>query len=141
MLFNLHKKAVALLLATSVLAGCAGRTPNPVPLSRTGDHQMSCGSLHAELEDIDHQVRQLLPKSEKTGKNVGLGIAGAFLVVPWFFMDFSDAEKIEIAAYQNRYNHISRIYNDKHCGQKIQQIHISEQIEAAQKKKTPASKS
>ena len=88
----------------------------------------------SEMEEIDHNIRNLLPKSEKTGKNVALGVAGAFFLVPWFFMDFSDAEKVEIAAYQSRYNHLTRVYNDKRCSRKkVQEIHIKEQIEAAEK--------
>lgn len=135
------KKLLTTLLISTLTAGCAGHAPNPVLVSRPSDSEMSCRSLMAEMEEIDHNIRKLLPKSEKTGKNVALGVAGAFFLVPWFFMDFSDAEKVEIDAYQSRYNHLTRVYNDKQCSRKkIQEIHIKEQIEEAQRgaKKTKA---
>ncbi len=131
---KLCKKILATVLISSLTAGCAGRAPNPVSVSKPSDTDMSCRSLLSEMEEIDHNIRKLLPKSEKLGKNVALGVAGAFFLVPWFFMDFSDAEKVEIDAYQSRYNHLTRVYNDKQCSRKkIKEIHIKEQIEAAQK--------
>ena len=48
----------------------------------------------------------LIPASDKTAKNVALGIAGWFLLVPWFFMDFSQAEQTEINALRQRHNHL-----------------------------------
>ena len=131
---NVYKKVMAILLISTFTVGCAGRAPNPVSVSRSSDYEMSCRGLRSEMEEIDHNIRKLLPKSEKTGKNVALGVAGAFFLVPWFFMDFSEAEKVEIDAYQSRYNHLTRVYNDKQCGRKrVKEIHIKEQIEAAQK--------
>jgi hypothetical protein len=34
--------------------------------------------------EIDGNIKTLLPESEKTGKNVGPGVAGALLIVSWF---------------------------------------------------------
>ena len=39
----------------------------------------------------------------------------AILDLALFFMDFSDAEKIEVEALQARYNHLARLHNEKSC--------------------------
>ena len=101
-----------------LLSGC-GRTAHPVASFQPGDEQKSCSHLTSEMTEINGQIAKLLPQENKTGKNVALGIAGAFLIVPWLFMDFSDAEAVEINAYRTRFNHLVRVYNDKHCGAKI----------------------
>jgi hypothetical protein len=114
------KKISTVLGISLVLASCAGRTPNPTPIVRIGDDNLSCNYIQSEISEIEAKIQKLLPDSQKTGKNVALGVTGAFLLVPLFFMDFSDAEKIEIESLQARYNHLARLYNDKACGKKIE---------------------
>jgi len=65
--------------------------------------------------NIQGEIQRLLPKTEKTGKNVALGVAGWFLLVPWFFMDFKNAEATEYEAYRQRYNHLSTLAVSKNC--------------------------
>jgi len=108
-------KLIAALTAVCFLAACAGRTPNPVLISQYGDEQKSCKALGLEMTDIQGEIQRLLPKKDKTGKNVALGVAGAFLLVPWFFMDFKNAEAQEYEAYRQRYNYLSRIAQIKNC--------------------------
>lgn len=100
---DIAKRLLHLALLSVLVSGCGGRLANPVPDYRVGDERMSCGELRSEMAHIDTQVAKLLPDSKKTGKNVALGVAGWFLLVPWFFMDFSDAERVEIRSYQERY--------------------------------------
>ena len=117
------KKLTTLICCTSlILTGCAGRAANPVMSSQPGDYSKSCSHLISELSEIEGEINKRLPKESRTGQNVALGVAGAFLIVPWFFMNFSDAEKTEIEAYRARYNHLTRIYNDKHCGAQRNEI-------------------
>ena len=97
------------------MTACAGKTPNPIPQRQPGDETLSCSALKQELMDNQTKITNLIPKQNKTGKNVGLGIAGAFLIVPWFFMDFSDAERIEIQSYQLRDNWLRTINDKKKC--------------------------
>lgn len=115
-----NKKPFLLNIATATLvvalSACAGRTPNPTPIVRPGDDALSCQYMSSELSEIEAKIQRLIPDSQKTGKNVALGATGAFFIVPLFFMDFSDAEKIEVEALQARYNHLARLYNDKKCG-------------------------
>jgi len=108
-------KLIAALTAVCFLAACAGRTPNPVLISQYGDERKSRKALGLEMNDIQGEIQRLLPEKDKTAKNVALGVAGWFLLVPWFFMDFKNAEAQEYEAYRQRYNHLSRIAQVKNC--------------------------
>lgn len=111
----MNKRALAYALIVSLLLGCAGRSARPVAQDQVGDGQRSCAAIELEMGQIQSEIQKLTPESDKTGKNVGLGIAGAFLIIPWFFMDLSDAEKAEIAAYQQRYNKLQVLATQKKC--------------------------
>ena len=111
------KKIVLITLLICLGAyGCAGRTPNPVQTYQYGDEKRSCEGLRAELSNLEADIQKKLPDSDKTGSNVALGVAGAFLLVPWFFMDFSKADQVEIEALRRRYNSLVIISADKNCG-------------------------
>lgn len=110
------KKIIAISLITTItLLGCAGRASNPVMQDQIGDNKKSCQALETEMAGIQAQIQTLIPESDKTGKNVGLGIAGVFLIVPFFFMDLTDSEKTEITAYRMRYNRLQTIASQKNC--------------------------
>ncbi len=115
---------VLLCCASVVISGCAGRASNPIMACQPGDNKKSCSSISSEMIEIEGEINKRLPKEKRTGQNVALGVAGAFLIVPWFFMNFSEAEKIEINAYRTRYNHLARIYNENRCGSQVQQQEI-----------------
>lgn len=106
----------ALFAATT---GCAGRTPNPVPMYSPGDTGLSCDGLRLQMGFCQQQIVTLLPKSDKTASNVALGIAGAFLIFPWFFMDFSEADRVEVDAWRARYNYLASLYVDRGCGERM----------------------
>ena len=103
------------VICSAALAACGGRTANPVMVSQFGDMKKSCRSLEFEMTSTQGEIQRLLPKTDKTGKNVALGVAGWFLIVPWFFMDFKNAEAQEYEAYRQRYNHLASIALDKNC--------------------------
>lgn len=96
--------------------GCAGRTPNPVSEYQYGDDKKSCNALRAEIANTESDIQRKLPEADKTGSNVALGVAGAFLLVPWFFMDFSKADQVEIEALRRSYNNLVILSSDKSCG-------------------------
>ena len=113
---NVFKLIPVVILSTTVsLAGCAGRTADPVKAYKVTDSGMGCSEIKAELAHIDSQVAGLVSESEKTGKNVALGVTGWFLIVPWFFMDLGDAEQTEIKAYSERYVELEKLYVRKGC--------------------------
>lgn len=97
------------------IAGCGGRAANPVAAVQPGDAGLSCEALRTEMATVESQVAALIPESKKTGKNVALGTAGLFLIVPFFFMDSGGAEKAEIQAYRVRYGELQKTYAQKRC--------------------------
>lgn len=97
------------------VTGCAGRAANPITVNQYGDNGKSCKAIESEIRFIDSEVKKLIPSTEKTGKNVALGVAGAFFLVLWFFMGFSQAEQMEINALRQRYNHLSILAGEKNC--------------------------
>ncbi|MFT8276131.1 hypothetical protein ACMSSJ_11390 [Kerstersia gyiorum] len=109
------KKLLVAAAAAVVLSGCAGRAANPVMVQQYGDNAKSCQGLEFEMAHIESEVQRLVPQTEKTGKNAALGTAGFFLLVPLFFMDFSQAEQVEVNAYRQRYNHLAILAMEKGC--------------------------
>jgi len=111
-----------LILSGTLLISCGGRVANPVPAYQYGDEKKSCKGLEMEIAFIEQEIQRLIPKTEKTGKNVALGITGFFFIVPLFFMDFGKAEQIEINALRRRYNHLVILAEEKECGLEKKQI-------------------
>jgi len=112
---RLHIVLVGLVISTLVVS-CAGRPANPVMIQQYGDDKKTCQALEREMTFIQSEIQRLIPQTEKTGKNVALGVTGFFFIVPLFFMDLSKAEQMEIDAYRQRYNHLLIIAGDKKCG-------------------------
>ena len=94
------------VMIATILMGCAGRAANPVMIQQYGDDTKTCQALEREMAFIQGEIQRLIPQTEKTGKNVALGVTGFFFLVPLFFMDLSKAEQIEVDAYRQRYNHL-----------------------------------
>lgn len=108
--------AVATLVVSSMLlAGCGGSSPNPVVQYQPGDEGRTCEGLRHEIAANEAEIVRRLPGEDATGKNVALGVAGAFLLVPLFFMDFKDAERIEIDAYRRRNLWLREVAAKKEC--------------------------
>jgi hypothetical protein len=110
-----RKIVASSLLSVMVLSACAGRPANPVMVDQVGDNRKTCATLEAEMKGVQAEIQRLLPESDKSGKNIGLGVAGAFLLVPLFFMDLTESEKIEINAYRQRYNRLNILATEKKC--------------------------
>lgn len=109
-------RILKLTLATMVLSACMQTQPNPIPLSQTGDENKSCAILLSEmqettkLKDEAHSAR-----NRQIGINVVLGIAGAVILVPWFFIDTSNAHTVDMNAAENRFNRLNALGTDKKC--------------------------
>lgn len=116
-------------IAPFQLTSCGGKVANPVMSAQFGDEQKSCKALEFEMNTAQDEIRRLLPQTDKTGKNVALGVAGAFLLVPWFFMDFKNGEQQEYEAYRQRYNHLASIAISKRCDVKPENYPSAQEIE------------
>ncbi|CAM4426547.1 MAG: hypothetical protein LEGION0398_MBIBDBAK_01307 [Legionellaceae bacterium] len=117
-------KKIFLSLFFITLMGCAGKTANPISQYQVGDDIRNCNSIKVEIADNEAAIMKLVPQENKTGKNVALGVTGAFFLVPLFFMDFSDAERVEVEAYQRRNNYLRVLAENKHCGHIPQKVKI-----------------
>lgn len=98
-----------------VVAGCGGKSPNPVASYLPGDEKRSCGGLKSEIAMNEAEIAKLVPGEDATGKNVALGVAGAFLIVPWFFMDFKEGEATELQALRRRNQWLREVASTKDC--------------------------
>lgn len=116
------KKGIAVIITVTLLVGCAGRAANPVMVQQYGDDSKSCSRLENEMMFVEGEITRLVPQTEKTGKNVALGVTGFFFIVPLFFMDLSQAEQQEVNAFRQRYNHLLLIARDKSCGVEAEEI-------------------
>ena len=127
--------AIAVIMS---LTGCGGRSANPIIISQSGDQQLSCKGLQFEMESIKDDIQRLVPNTDKTAQNIALGVAGSFLLVPWFFMDFKNADKAEYDALRQRYNHLLAIAISKNCSVKSKKLPSIEEMKAEYKKQQAA---
>ncbi len=134
------RKLMCLLLACSVFfAGCAGREANPIAIYLPGDENRSCEGLKVEVAQLQADMERLLPKTNKGVSNALWATAGVFLIVPFFFMDLKDAEKIEFDAMRRRHNRLLIYAAEKNCdmgGVTTERIPSIEERKAASKKQT-----
>ena len=73
------KRYISLFItALILLTSCAGKTANPIMVAQYGDEQKSCEALKYEMITLQGNMNAVLSKTDKTGKNVALGVAGAF---------------------------------------------------------------
>ena len=105
---------IYILIVMMGIAGCGGRVANPIPMDLPEDDTRSCQWISLHMNQLDSDMRKALPRTDKTGTNL-ICIAGAFLVVPLFFLDLKGADKTEYDAMRNRYNHLLAIAAEKNC--------------------------
>lgn len=130
-------KKIKWLVVISLLAGCAGHAANPVMVNQFGDQDMSCKQLRFEMDNAQGEMSRLAPQTDKTGQNVALGVAGAFLLVPWFFMDFKNGEHEEYDAWRQRYNHLGSLALGKNCHVDYKRVPSVEEMQEQYKKAHP----
>lgn len=124
---------VALLAAAILVAGCAGRRPNPIDAAQVGDPNMSCEMLASESRQIAQRLAHLRGEQEgKVVQNIAAAAAGVFLIFPFFLMDFQDAPGVEAHAVVRRQRRLEALARQKGC--KIQTVKPTDRaIERAQK--------
>jgi len=106
----------ASILFTSVaLPGCAGRVSNPIPAYLPGDENRSCPGLLAEIAQLEADMNRIVPDTNKFGYNTLMFVGGLLIIVPFFFMDLKEAEKIEWEAMRVRRNRLLIYAEEKGC--------------------------
>jgi hypothetical protein len=110
------KRIVAAVALVSMTAACAGRAPAPVPVVQAQDRFMDCSAISAEAQSNSKRIQEL--GSEEGGKvaqNVAAGVAGLFIPVLWFAMDFQGAAGKEVSALQSRQQYLATMADQKSC--------------------------
>ena len=78
---------------------------------------MDCPAILAEVNANNERVKQLAAdKGLKTTQNVAAGVAGLFIPVLWFGMDFQGTADTEITALQSRQQYLAMLADQKRCG-------------------------
>jgi len=96
--------------------GCAGRAAHPVEVAQPGDNKKSCKSLGKETKQIRRNLKKMIPAVKKADKKrTLLMLSGGLLIVPWFFVDLSDADKIETNAKRARHNYLVNVAKKRNC--------------------------
>ena len=116
----------ALLLIVMILfltQSCAGRAAHPVQVTQSGDNKKTCKSLRKETSQIRRNVQRMMPAITKADKKrTLLMLSGGLLIVPWFFLDLTDADKIETNAQRARYNYLADIARKHNCRFKVPKL-------------------
>jgi hypothetical protein len=121
------------------LAGCAGRAPAPVAVVQPTDRYMDCTAILAEVSANNERVKQLAAdKGLKTTQNVAAGVAGIFIPVLWFGMDFQGTADTEITALQSRQQYLSMMADQKHCGSEPEPLPPPTRTKRSAKPRPPA---
>ena len=114
---------VLIVIVLFFVQGCAGRAAHPVQVAQSGDNKKTCKSLRKETKKIRQKVKKMLPAVKKADKKrTLLMLSGGLLIVPWFFLDLTDADKIEANAQRARYNYLVDRGVKRNCRFKIPQM-------------------
>ena len=114
---------VLIVVVLFFVQGCAGRAAHPVQVAQSGDNKKTCKSLRKETKKIRQKVKKMIPAVKKADKKrTLLMLSGGLLIVPWFFLDLSDADKIEANAQRARYNYLVDRGVKRNCRLKIPQM-------------------
>ena len=114
-------KRLKLIIASIVVVlfvaqGCAGRSAHPVTVAQSGDAKKTCKALRKETQQILRKIHKMVPSIKKKDKKTVLKmVTGALIIIPWFFVDFTDSEKIEANALRKRYNYLAGLADGHNC--------------------------
>ena len=106
----------AIVVVLFVAQGCAGRSARPITVAQSGDAKKSCQALRKETKQILRRIHKMVPYIKKKDKKKVLKmVTGALIVIPWFFVDMKDAEKVEANALRKRYNYLADLADEHNC--------------------------
>ena len=114
---------VLIVVVLFFVQGCAGRAAHPVQVAQSGDNQKTCKSLRKETKQIRRSIKKMIPAVKKADKKrTLLMLSGGLLIVPLFFLDLSDADKIETNAQRARHNYLIDIAKKSNCRFKVAKL-------------------
>lgn len=91
-----------------VIAGCAGRAPQPVAVVQPHDQGSDCIAVQAEIQANNTRVQQLADdQGIKVAQNVAAGVAGLVIWPLFFAMDLQGTASTEINALQARQQYLA----------------------------------
>jgi hypothetical protein len=80
---------------------------------------MDCTAILAEVQSNNAKVQQLASdQGLKTTQNVAAGVAGIFIPVLWFGMDFQGTADKETQALQTRQQYLASLAAQRRCGER-----------------------
>jgi hypothetical protein len=110
-------RLMAFVPVAALCAACAGRDPQPVPTVQVTDTMATCAMIVAEIEANNIKVKELAgEEGGKVAQNVAAGVAGVFIPVLWFAMDFKGAASKEVTALQARQQYLTMLATER-CAQ------------------------
>jgi hypothetical protein len=120
---NFRRVFVLTVVVLFFIQGCAGRAAHPVKVAQSGDVEKTCKSLRKEMKQIRQKIKKMIPAVKKADKKrTLLMLSGGLLIVPWFFLDLSDADKIETNAQRARHNYLVDKGVKRNCRLKVPRI-------------------
>lgn len=97
------KTATAAMAAVVMMAGCAGRAPNPVSAHQPTDAGATCATLRAEITANEATIAELQDsKTNRAVRNVAVAVGGVFVPVLFLGLDVQQSQEAEIAALETR---------------------------------------
>jgi len=105
------------VIGVLALAGCAGRSPQPVAVIQPQDRFMDCPAIQAEVLANNAKVQELASEGGgKVAQNVAAGVAGLFIWPLWFAMDFQGTSDKETTALNSRQQYLAVLAEQRQCG-------------------------
>ena len=106
-----------IVFASIALLSCAGRAPQLVSVVQPQDRHMDCAAIIAEVQANNAKVQELAGEQGlKVAQNVTAGVAGIFIPVLWFGMDWQGTATKEIRALQSRQQYLAALAEQRNCG-------------------------
>ena len=114
---------VLIVVVLFFVQGCAGRAAPPVQVAQSGDTKKACKLLRKETKQIRRDIKKMVPAVKKADKKrTLLMLSGGLLIIPWFFLDLTDADKIETNAKRARHNYLVELAKKRNCRFKVAKL-------------------
>ncbi|EKP7210740.1 hypothetical protein P3911_004470 [Salmonella enterica] len=111
------KKFIATVIAAAVLSGCVHSEPNmTIQEYKPGDNDASCDMLRSYVSNAQREYDTAKQAhTDQIVSNVVYSVTGAFIIIPWFFIDTSDAHSADMRNANARIANLKVIQASKHC--------------------------